>query len=654
MKRIKGESHRNKLDIILTDLQPVETPQIYTMRYFYNYLIKEKSIVSISKKQPDSEKGITCPNWHAAPLKYHTLKDNNELREMSYINLVSMIEVCLYLEKYESFLLNQVNKQSFSIRKHRKRKDLIFKNVNNSQVEYNLNKSTRGKEAAGNFYEIGPFARLDYFYKSSEWFDLNRKYKYFGKSDYSKCFDSIYTHTFNWVIAENTIDAKEFNKKHFLSATDRLLQNMNMSITNGIVVGPEFSRLLAEVILQAIDSDVIKVLMSEDLIDGVNYSVKRYVDDIFIFANREEDVQKIIYYVTKVAEKYKLRINDEKKMCGKLPHIWSGWISSINNFQKIMIDYIFHPITNNEILYLIKEKNLRTANKIAKIKELFQNVIISDSKMNVKIVSYCLTIFFNKIKLQKNNDVKKTIFNFASDKVVYNLFDIIFYIYSYASTYNNTEKLISIINVIENEIGEEKSNHNLRQIFCRYSYIFENGNFADYTNLIILCAIKKIYIGDIAEKKSIEKLDEESNPILYSVYLLYDQRMLNKTRLYLDKLENLIKENLYVLEIEKNIFLNPKVWWIFAFFNCPYISISIKSKMEDILKNSLINIKDISMYGAAKKAVIDFFLDTSVSQKIIDWNISKELFYKDITFRTFERTLFNNPDMKDDYNILDY
>lgn len=40
---------RNKLDIILTDLQPVETPKIYTSRYFYDFLVKYKSMNKIKK-----------------------------------------------------------------------------------------------------------------------------------------------------------------------------------------------------------------------------------------------------------------------------------------------------------------------------------------------------------------------------------------------------------------------------------------------------------------------------------------------------------------------------------------------------------------------------------------------------------------------------
>ena len=115
--------------------------------------------------------------------------------------------------------------------------------MNNNIIEY-ADQAILQNESAGNYYDRFPYQQLDHFYKSDEWHDLNRKYKFFAKLDYSKCFDSIYTHTFNWIIASNVQEAKRLDEGHFLSATDKLLQNMNMSITNGIVVGPEFSRFL--------------------------------------------------------------------------------------------------------------------------------------------------------------------------------------------------------------------------------------------------------------------------------------------------------------------------------------------------------------------------------------------------------------------------
>lgn len=654
MKKLKNENHRNKLDVILTDLQPVETPQIYTMEYFYNYLIERRSIKKISKKKADSEKGISCPSWHAAPLKFHILKDNNELREMSYVNPISMIEVCLFLEEYESILLDQVSKESFSIRFHHRRKDLIFKNANNNKVEYSSTKSIRTQEASGDYYEIGPYRRLDIFYKSTEWFDLNRKYKYFGKIDYSKCFDSIYTHTFNWIIADNTLDAKNFNKKHFLSATDRLLQNMNMSITNGIIVGPEFSRFLAEIIFQSIDYEVMKILRAEGYQFKKSYTVKRYIDDIFIFANREEEIHRIIKCITKVAEKYKLRINDEKKIFGKLPHVWSGWVSNIQEFQRTMTEYIFHPLTDSKYMYLIKEKNVKSQNKVAKIKELFQDVIISDSKMNVKIVSYSLSTFINKLTFQSNDEYKKNIFNIASDKVIYNLLDVIIYIYSFAATFNNTEKLISIIHIIENEIGEEKCTQNLRGVLRRYSYIFENSNLADYANLILLCSMKKIDIGVDSEKKCIEALEEESNPILYAVHLIYEIQSIKENSKSAIRVEEIINEQLEILKNTNDIFLNPRIWWVLIFYNCPHLSSGINSKMKDLLTINLGKMDDKTMWGASKIEVINFYLNESTKQKIINWNLDKDTFYQDIIFKTFDRTLFNNPGLNDEDDIVNY
>ena len=654
MKKQNIENKRNRLDIILTDLQPVETPEIYTMEFFYQYLSQNKCLKKIENKEQDADKGITCASWHAAPLKYHTLKDNNEYREMSYLNPVSMIEICLYLEKYEGLLLSRMSRRSFSIRKHRKKADLIFKQAYKGGVEYG-EKRVKNKEATGDFYEIFPYARLDLFYKSLDWYDLNRRFKYFGKLDYSKCFDSIYTHTYNWIIADTTIDAKEFNKKHYLSATDRLLQNINMSITNGIVVGPEFSRFLAEIILQAIDEDVISKLVCRGLKREVDYDVKRYVDDIFIFANNEETVKIIIDETTTSARKYRLKINEEKKMIGKLPHSWSPWISKISDFQKYMIDSMFYSLTDTLHKYLIKERSVSSINKMAKIKELFQNVIISDEKMNVKIVSYCLTTLFNKIRTKKNNDITKTIFNIGSDKVIYCFYDLIFFFYSFAPTYKNTDKLICIIHTIENEIGELKSNTNLEKIIKRYDFIFYEGNVSDITNLIFLCALKKIGLGVRAETQLLNKIDKECNPMYYAIILIYDELALYNKMGIKQKVEKIISEKVDILKLNlKQLFLSPDVWWPFVFWGCPYLSTPVQQKMTQLFNNERLELNSDTIWACAKRMVIDFWLDTKYPQKIIRWNVSSDTFYKSIIFKTFERTIFNNDNLDEISLLYDY
>ena len=56
MNKNKKHDKRNQLDIILTDLQPNEVPQIYTLKNFYNYLVTNKVMKRISRDKNEDEK----------------------------------------------------------------------------------------------------------------------------------------------------------------------------------------------------------------------------------------------------------------------------------------------------------------------------------------------------------------------------------------------------------------------------------------------------------------------------------------------------------------------------------------------------------------------------------------------------------------------
>lgn len=66
---------------------------------------------------------------------------------------------------------------------------------------------------------------------------------------------------------------------------DRLIQNLNYGETNGIVIGPEFSRIFAEIILQKIDKTIYEQLLQLEtpLIHKRDYEIYRYVDDYSFF-----------------------------------------------------------------------------------------------------------------------------------------------------------------------------------------------------------------------------------------------------------------------------------------------------------------------------------------------------------------------------------
>lgn len=86
------------------------------------------------------------------------------------------------------------------------------------------------------------------------------------KFDLQSCFDSIYTHTISWATAGGSDKVKVLPGYHGAwvgDAFDNLMQSVNARETNGIVIGPEFSRIFAEIILQYIDQKVEQELLNE-------------------------------------------------------------------------------------------------------------------------------------------------------------------------------------------------------------------------------------------------------------------------------------------------------------------------------------------------------------------------------------------------------
>ncbi len=643
--KIKGMK-RNSLDIIMTDLRPVELPKIFTLKFFYRYLSQDlnaaKSVVAglnVKQKDPFGKE------WHAAPLKYHIIKKNNELREMSLPNPVSMIEVFCFIERYEKELLVYLGKDSFSVRRHKKNKSLYYrKSIGNKLLYEHIDSEDRKAmqlEAAGNYFYIEPFCRLDKFYKSDRWFDLNRRYKHFGKIDFNRCFDSIYTHAYNWIIAGNPVDAKKYTNSHILSVIDRMLQSMNGSITNGIVVGPEFSRALAEILLQAIDNEVILELENMGYLRDKSYNVSRYVDDIFIFANSDEEINVIISKYVQCAEKYHLKLNEKKQEVGSLPRVWFEWNQLAGIFVESFNKKFFYALDDMQT-YLVKGRNLLKANITSKIKNQFQDMIASNLLYKDKIVSYAMSTVFNKIRdIHSEEEDGYALFREGEDiKTFLGFVDMIFYIYSFSPTYNNTEKVVSIMYLIEREIGEEAFSQILSEIALKYDYLFDS-NLEDLVNLLLLFGCCGVELNTYTEHKIIKIMKKNQNPVLWAVFLMYSRYSEEFQKETAQCIEESIRKFTAKIIDFQNFFLYEHVWWIYIFTECPYLSDGVKDEMNRMLGKVQQTLNKDTASCTAKKEVIRFLKNRNYPYKFINWDIQKEEFYENIVFSTFDRTIFN-------------
>ena len=169
----------------------------------------------------------------------------------------------------------------------------------------------------------------------------NFKYKCFAKVDYKSCFNSIYSHVYKWIIERNTVDSKDANNNNLFIIIDRILQNINGKSSNGVIVGPEFSRMISEILLQQIDKEVFYYLQSQGLFSIRDYRIFRYVDDIFIFANSQITINTIIESIEAVSRKYLLQLNELKQFTANTPVILKNWIEKTRQLSDKISDLFY-------------------------------------------------------------------------------------------------------------------------------------------------------------------------------------------------------------------------------------------------------------------------------------------------------------------------
>lgn len=136
--------------------------------------------------------------------------------------------------------------------------------------------------------------------------------------DIQKCFDSIYTHTIAWATQGGKVAYKKTfegrDSSTFGGIFDTIMQRLNYNETSGIVIGPEFSRIFAEIILQHIAHGVEYALNNDGIINGTDYQLYRYVDDYFLFYNEERVRNRVVDFLIAILRIIGLKLAEKKPL----------------------------------------------------------------------------------------------------------------------------------------------------------------------------------------------------------------------------------------------------------------------------------------------------------------------------------------------------
>ncbi|MEE4180956.1 antiviral reverse transcriptase Drt3b [Pseudomonas viridiflava] len=330
--------------ILLTETCPYETPVIFDNFGFY------KQVQKLEERPEDIQRLLKHFLTDETVLKfsipyiYNTRKDLDSPRTLSLIHPRSQLHFVEFYKKFDDQILLCCKKSKFSLRAPQKITTKYYiKNPQENIKKYRSDTTSSVENELNDrhlttYFAYGENTRLHKFFESFDYLRLEKQYSQFCSMDISKCFDSIYTHSIAWALK-----TKEYTKRHigidgvFGDLFDQVMRCSNYNETAGIPIGPEVSRIFAEVIFQEIDERVEKSLQGSGLKIDVDYSMRRYVDDFFIFTNSDLISNQITQVVEAECKSYKLNINEAKSLKAERPFITSK-TKSLRAVQRRLIN----------------------------------------------------------------------------------------------------------------------------------------------------------------------------------------------------------------------------------------------------------------------------------------------------------------------------
>jgi hypothetical protein len=439
----KGIGYK-KERVVLSDILPYEAPPFFSNRYFYNFLVQNKvqlldSKITFKKNSSDyigkiiklifglkfennvayDHKNdyayfkINDNSFKTIPYKFRVSHKAKNYRELTVIHPINQLHLVSFYEKYKNNIIYYCNIGNFSLRRPSKIaslkyfKDSTFnkKKIINPEIEII---ETTDKEYIGlkTFFSYQKYSNIYKFYESKEFHNAEKKFNKLLKFDISRCFDSIYSHSLPWALSNKKIvkDNLYNNVNTFGGIFDVLMQKMNHNETNGIVIGPEFSRIFAEMILQKIDADIEKELELKKYRFKVDYDIFRYVDDYFLFYSNDLIKEEILSLYELKLKEFNLFFNDSKTEKFEKP--------IITNITKAKED--IRSLIENTLIFKFFDKDDLPFSGITyhNSDDIITNYkkVLSQTKTSYKdLQNYFLATIFNKTKqlIKKYQGIEK-------------------------------------------------------------------------------------------------------------------------------------------------------------------------------------------------------------------------------------------------------
>lgn len=521
-RRKKVKLNYSKERVLFSDVLPYECPIIFSNKYLYRFLAKYLWVGKVGRKEtqlkqtkrtdeedssafaallfgcyehgkPISDlKHKNCALFY--PYQFNIAHKTNKTRTLSIIHPYNQWQVVEFYDQYKYSILYLCSQSKYSLRKPHKiaqyfyYRDRLHRRLSgheSDKVELFFNEYENLKT----YFSYEKYSNIYKFYEDYRYQRAEKKFKHLVKFDLQSCFDSIYTHTISWATAGGANKVKVLPGYHGSwvgDAFDNLMQSVNARETNGIVIGPEFSRIFAEIILQYIDQKVEQELLEKDLRQKSSYECYRYVDDYFLFYNDEKDRNLFMESLTKWLKEFKLQISPSKTEEFERPFITKVTIAK-QRIENLLSTIFSTPLWEEVESKLNAEEEETEGEELDKDREILDkkfNIYLSANSVNAQIkaiVRECgieyrdianyllekigqrLDAFLNRYEIgfkkyerlmSKEETNKDEVENHAQrvqrklTSYLVSLIDVVFFVFNSNRQINTTLKLLKIMNSI--------------------------------------------------------------------------------------------------------------------------------------------------------------------------------------------------------------
>lgn len=516
-KRRISLTHK-KQRAVLTDMLPFEVPPTFSNRGYYRFLrhnsveiekgqlrwiretddldrtmrllfgIAPKTAITIEVVtewgKQKTRRSVPIKKCQMATIPFNfRVAHNLDGRTLSVVHPRNQVDVASFYATHSALITYHTSVSEFSIRRpvsvsrYAYFKDKLHEERLDSTA--GVEEEDREYEQLGSYFVYQKYRNIHRFFESHEYHRSEKKYDAMVQLDVSKCFDSIYTHSLPWAVLgkDQTKFSLDESKTTFGGGFDALMQNLNHKETNGIVIGPEFSRIFAEIILQSVDVELItKLAERENLAHKVDYEIFRYVDDFFVFYKGESTQSKIIDTLQEILKSKKLSINTAK----------------IKHYQKPIITEItiakerVSTLLNDEIDPVCEEEppaDSSTAPRQNLVCTINANRLITRYKSSIKessvtygdLLNYTFAIAENKLEkllkayvaCDKSDRDRKRL-----SKALLAIMEFAFFAYSASPKVNHTIRLCRMIATSVDFLNAQGLPYELKHLL--FKYIHEN------------------------------------------------------------------------------------------------------------------------------------------------------------------------------------